>query len=79
MVLLSFVFLLSCENRIQNEENTTKDVVIASKEELIKQHLLVKAQYESLNDIIVNLDFGFTRCSYPELKFIDINNECNNE
>lgn len=36
---------------------------------------LIKAQYDSLRQIIENLDLGFARYTYPDFNFIDINHK----
>lgn len=38
-----------------------------------EEHLFIKAQYEILNNIFKNLDFGVMRCSYSNFKIIDFN------
>src|SRR5690606_10663812 len=40
-----------------------------------EENLYVKAQYGLLAKIFENLDFGVARLSYPDFKFIDINNK----
>ncbi len=49
--------------------------VIRDISEIIKyeESLYNKAQYDSLSNIIENLDLGFFRYKYPELEIIDIN------
>lgn len=39
-----------------------------------QENLFIKAQYETINKIIKNLDLGFLRISYHNHKIIDINN-----
>ncbi|MFA9423930.1 MAG: ATP-binding protein [Sedimentibacter sp.] len=38
-----------------------------------EENLYIRAQYETLNRIIENLDLGFVRISYPEFNYININ------
>lgn len=40
-----------------------------------EENMLLKAQLNLLNNIIENMDIGFARYSYPELKIVDINNK----
>lgn len=40
-----------------------------------EENLYIKAQYDSLKRIIDNLELAIARFSYPDLKFIDINNK----
>jgi signal transduction histidine kinase len=44
-----------------------------------ERNLYIKAQYDSLSKIIENLDLGFARYTYPDFKFIDINNKGYNQ
>jgi signal transduction histidine kinase len=44
-----------------------------------ERSLYTKAQFESLNNIIGNLDLGFARFTYPEFNIIDINNKGYNQ
>lgn len=59
---------LICIRDITNQVKKEK-IIRRQKEE----HLFIKAQYEILNRIIKNLDFGVMRCSYSNLKIIDFN------
>lgn len=44
------------------------------REKLINdENLYIKAHYDSLRSIVENLDLGFSRLTYPELNYIDIN------
>jgi signal transduction histidine kinase/PAS domain-containing protein len=38
-----------------------------------EENMLLKAQYESVEKIIRNLQFGFLRLSFPDMKIIDMN------
>ncbi|AWK51685.1 PAS domain-containing sensor histidine kinase [Clostridium beijerinckii] len=40
-----------------------------------EEALLLNTQYNLLNNILVNLNVGFVRYSYPDLKVIDMNNK----
>lgn len=56
----------------------TRDITeYVRKERQLKQqkenNIYIKAQYDLLNKILKNLDFGILRCSYPDLKVIDYN------
>ena len=53
-----------------------KDITDKLKSE---ETLLLKAQHDLLNSIIENLDIGFIRYSYDDLKIKDINNKAYNE
>lgn len=45
---------------------------------IIEEHLLIKKQFDFIKNMIDNLEVGFARYSYPELKIIDINNKAYN-
>ncbi len=40
-----------------------------------EENIYTKAQYDIITKIIENFDFGFARLSYPDFKYIDINNK----
>ena len=44
-----------------------------------EDNLYIKAQYDILDRIIKNLDFGILRCSYSDLRIIDYNNKAYND
>ena len=56
-------------------------IVLRDITEMLKNEetLYIKAQYESLNRTLENIDLGFARYTYPEFNFIDINTKGYNQ
>ncbi len=61
-----------------NEGNFIAGIVVSrdiSEQLKYEENLYAKAQYGLIAKIIENFDFGFARLSYPDFKYIDINNK----
>ncbi|QAT39834.1 PAS domain-containing sensor histidine kinase [Clostridium sp. JN-9] len=57
-----------CKNHKCNE------VSVHSEKSMRDEHLLIRFQFDFIKKMIDNLEVGFVRYSYPELKIMDINN-----